>query len=548
MLKITISRIWQGRIIAVLIFVIISIGILGIYALHKSPGLVLGPEFPVSPKEYDLHKIEELELDPAFFLRLPEFFTLKEEAQWWRIQEKVYDLLHKNSSVSVEFTWRNGVAENVEAAVGFPTLSDVIKKTGLIYLAALIYMISAVSVFRKHHSTAGSMLTFFLLSGSLYLVSSTPVANREITLYSPHLKMLIGAIWISAGGMITLVHFALVFPGPKEILRKFSAIPYIFYGYFLLTVILYFSKLIAFGSTFPFLCFWTFVMIGAFIHSLVKEKDTFLRKQISLSFLAPLVMGAIFILLNILPGLLGTAPIDFTYFALFSLIIPFALPSAMDNLRLYEQRIEIEKNSQREKERICQEIHDNLANDLTSIRFLSEVAEQSLSKEAEKVRGTIKTIKNTALKNIEQLRDFIWAIDLEEETLDDLYSHFKSYTTRLFTPLNIEIEFKPLSLTKTLHLDTFFRFNLFNIYKEAITNIIKHSKAERVEVELSLNDKVLEMKVSDDGVGFSSGSGHTASYGLRNMKNRAADIGGVIKISSIKGKGTEVHFILHHTL
>jgi len=235
---------------------------------------------------------------------------------------------------------------------------------------------------------------------------------------------------------------------------------------------------------------------------------------------------------------------DFTYFALLSLIQPFALPAALDNLRLYEQRIEIEKNSQREKERICQEIHDNLANDLTSIRFLSEVAEQSISREAEKVRDSIRTIKNTALKNLEQLRDFIWAIDLEEEALDDLYSHFKSYTTRLFNPLNIEVEFKHLSSADTLQLDTFFRFNLFNIYKEAITNIIKHSNAESVEVELSLNDKALEMKVSDDGVGFNPGGRQDGSYGLKNMKNRAKEMGGVINISSAKGEGTKIHFTL----
>ncbi len=544
MLKIPFTRVWQVKIISFLILINVSIGILGIYTLRTSPALSFDSGVPFHISWAKIRKIEYIKPDPTFFLRLPEFFTPKEEINWWHMQDKLYTVLMKNSSVMVEFTEKNGIVKEIEAAVGFMSLLEVIERTGLIYLAALIYIISAVSVFQRHRSTSGLIFAVFLLSGALYLISSAPVVNRSITLYTPYLKILINFIYISAGGMITLVHFAFVFPRPKDILRRFPAIPYIFYGYFLLTVILYLSGIIAFGTPFPFLCLWILVMIGAFLHSLIKERDPFLRKQTRLSLLAPLMASTIFILLNILPGVLGMTSMSFTYFALFSLVLPFALPSAMENLRLYQERLEMEHRSQMEKERIRQELHDNLGNDLTNIKFLSEVAGQSLPDEPDKAGDIIRTIKQITLKNIEQLRDFLWAVDIEEETMDDVISHFKSYTTRLFNPLNIDIEFKTPLSSGASHLSTHLRFNLFNIYKEAMTNIIKHSKVKRVEVELGINKMGLELRIADDGVGFDPGLNPKGCYGLKNMKKRAKEIGAALNISSKDGKGTEIYLTL----
>ncbi|MBI5750246.1 MAG: sensor histidine kinase, partial [Nitrospinae bacterium] len=526
---------------AFLIVINISVGILGIYALCDSPVILFAPKSSSQIKEHKLKLIEGIELDEPFTYRLPEFFFPKEEAKWWRMQEAVYKALAAKDSVAVEYRDKDGVNRKIKAEIGYATFIEVIKKTGLIYLAGLIYLISAVIVFRRHRSESGLTLAYFFLSGSLYLISSAPVVSRQITLIPLYFKIFISLVHISAGGMITLVHFAFVFPRGKEIISKKPSLPYIIlYGYFSLTTILYLSRITAFGTTFPTLVFWIAAMLIAFSHSLIKEKDNFLRKQISLSLFAPLMAGSVFVLLHLLPGILGTTSMEFTYFALFSLILPYALPSAMDNLRLYQERLEMEKNSQKEKERIRQELHDNLANDLTSIRFLSEVAEQSLSKESQ-LKDSITTIKETALKNIEQIRDFIWAINTEEE--GDLLSHFKTYTARLFKSFDIEIQYKDASHSPP-RFNTHLRFNIFNIFKEAMTNILKHSKAKKVKVELSINENGLYMAITDDGIGFNPSVSHDDSYGVRNMRKRAEEMGGILNIISKEDKGTEIFLIL----
>ncbi len=528
-----------------LCLIIVFLGILGVYTLHASPVLSFNSSSALFIKEHSLHKIEGIKLGHSFSLRLPEFFFPKDERRWRQMQEDVYKALIKNNPVDVEYADKDGAIKNVKANIVYTPLIDVIKETGLIYLAGLIYLISAVSVFRKHRSPAGTILSLFLISGSLYLIASAPVVSRLITLPPICFKIFISSIHISAGGMITLVHFAFVFPRPKKIIEKSPYLPYIiFYGYFLFTTILYLSGITAFGTTFPFLFLWTLAMIGAFLHSLIKEDDPFLKKQILLSLIAPSIAGGVFIFLHLLPGVLGKTPMAFTYFALFTLIIPFSLPSAMDNLKLYHDRLEMEKNIQKEKERTRQELHDNLINDLTSIRFLSEAAELSISKEPEKTRNNIEAIKEIALKNMQGLRDFLWAIDIEGKGMEDFLSHFKTYTSRLFDSLDIDIGFREIYSSRTALLSTHIRFNLFNIYKEAITNIVKHSMAKNVMVDISYNEKAFEMKITDDGKGFNPEKNTDSSFRIKNMKKRAEDIGGILNIITKEGKGTEISLVL----
>jgi two-component sensor histidine kinase len=544
-MRISLNRREQKRAITFLIFVSVSLWILGIYVLHTSPTLSFDLGFTLSTIEHNIQKIDDIELNPAFFNKLPEFFTPKQEASWWQMQEMIYKVLKEKDSVVVSFMEKDGVTREIKVSIVRMSLSEIMKMTGLVYLVALIYLLSAILVFQRHRSTSGSVLTFFLLFGSLYLTSSAPVASRSITLDPFYFKILVDFIYISAGGLITFVHFAFVFPREKGILKRYPWISYIFYGFFFLTVIFYLSGIIAFGSTFPFLCFWTFVMIGAFIHSLITEKDTFFRRQITLSLIAPTIVGGFFIFFYIFPGVIGIKSLGITYFALFSLILPFALPSAMDNLRLYQERLEMEKSSQREKEQICQALHDNIGNDLMNIRLLSEIASRSLSSNSEKMGNIIHSIKQTALINMERLKEFLWAVNIEEEdSIDDVISYFKSYARRFLAPSNIEIEFKTPYASRIPHLSPSIRFNLFNIYKEALTNIIKYSKAKKVEVELSIKEEGLKMRIADDGVGFTPEHIPKGCYGVKNMKKRAEEMGGVLKIFSKEGKGTEIYLAL----
>jgi signal transduction histidine kinase len=81
----------------------------------------------------------------------------------------------------------------------------------------------------------------------------------------------------------------------------------------------------------------------------------------------------------------------------------------------------------------------------------------------------------------------------------------------------------------------------YRIVQEALANVWKHAKASEADVEVFQKGKMLNVIVSDDGVGFDPGGmGMGRSLGLLSMVERARLVGGTLRISSKPGKGTRV--------
>lgn len=80
---------------------------------------------------------------------------------------------------------------------------------------------------------------------------------------------------------------------------------------------------------------------------------------------------------------------------------------------------------------------------------------------------------------------------------------------------------------------------LFRITQEALTNIVKHSRATRVEMRLLVTDRQATLIIKDDGAGFDPGEGLTSpSLGLLGMQERAGRLNGKLDIASAPGQGT----------
>src|SRR3989338_86942 len=347
---------------------------LGIYALHASPytGIRLIIEnntWIISHLDHSspsaasnstigdkLVKIGGIPVDKADFMRFPEFFRKGTEEKWWNKQRSFYGVLRDNSVIAIE-TVRNDDTKAMGTTTiheGMP-FSQIMKRTLLVYVSSLLWMVIGILAFLdlngtgicfcsklsgKHSqkSPLKTLCAFFSGFGALYLASVAPIAIRDLTLSPPLFRMLLMGAFIGAGGLITFVHFSLVFPKPKSFIASHPKGISFLYAYFLLTVILYLSGICAFGAFFPFLMIWTLVMIYAFFHSWIRERDPLLKQQIRLGLIAPVVGGIVFIFVNLLPPFIGLPPLDFNYFALISLILPFTLSFVTENYRLYIEK------------------------------------------------------------------------------------------------------------------------------------------------------------------------------------------------------------------
>ena len=80
---------------------------------------------------------------------------------------------------------------------------------------------------------------------------------------------------------------------------------------------------------------------------------------------------------------------------------------------------------------------------------------------------------------------------------------------------------------------------LFRIFQELLTNIVRHAKATKVMVRLSVNDEILTLNVRDDGIGISEkNKKDSKSYGIMGINERLIPWNGKFEITGKKGKGT----------
>jgi signal transduction histidine kinase len=85
---------------------------------------------------------------------------------------------------------------------------------------------------------------------------------------------------------------------------------------------------------------------------------------------------------------------------------------------------------------------------------------------------------------------------------------------------------------------------LFRIVQESLINIARHAQASRVDIELSLNDKKIELRIADNGQGFEPKKVGSQSFGLLGMVERLEVFGGKLVIDSARGRGTNLRITL----
>lgn len=193
------------------------------------------------------------------------------------------------------------------------------------------------------------------------------------------------------------------------------------------------------------------------------------------------------------------------------------------------------------KTKLAADLHDNIGSGLTEISILSELTSRELTKVPNVTSQNLKSISETARRLIDNMGDIVWVVNPKRDSLHDLIIRLKDSYNEVLTYMGIKMKTVDLDKLENIKLPMEYRQNLFLILKEGINNSIKHSKCDRIKLQVNIRGKVLEMILQDNGIGI-DGSGKGVGNGLRNMENRAAAIGGNLKWKSTS-KGTTINFI-----
>ena len=149
-------------------------------------------------------------------------------------------------------------------------------------------------------------------------------------------------------------------------------------------------------------------------------------------------------------GVLRIPPLDFTYFALFSLILPFALPLAMGNVRLYHARVQSEREAQQEQVRLRDnlhaDLHDVVLNMLALVADSTETALRQLTQDLTGIPQRLQTMHILARDTARYLRGFLGVMAESTTTWQEFGDYFRYWEYQPVDPLQFTLDMAPAEM------------------------------------------------------------------------------------------------------
>lgn len=229
---------------------------------------------------------------------------------------------------------------------------------------------------------------------------------------------------------------------------------------------------------------------------------------------------------------------------LFKIVILLLLGAAL--YAFYRYRLTQGLKFEKLRNRIARDLHDEIGSSLSSISIYAESVKR-ITAGNQKAEGILTKINAGTSEMMEAMSDIIWAVNTGSGHLDDLANRLRSFTVHVTEAKNIELQFSDNKDIPDIALDMEQRKNIYLICKEAISNAVKYSHCTLLEVVINKRQHRLLIHIRDNGKGFGLDCNGAAikvhslgGNGIKNMKDRAAEIEAYFEINTRPGYGTEV--------
>lgn len=195
-----------------------------------------------------------------------------------------------------------------------------------------------------------------------------------------------------------------------------------------------------------------------------------------------------------------------------------------DRLR---QQIRVEAGEQ-ERRRVSRELHDGLGQLLTAAKLNVDLADRQPD-----ALDKVRTLLFQAIREIRHI-----AHELRPSTLDDfgLVPALRTLCEECSTE-RLTVSFRerlPLRLPEVVESAA------YRICQEAMTNVVRHSRAQQATLDLYVDDGILRVMIQDDGIGMDTSVDVMNGIGMINMRERAEMLGGSLHVDSTPGRGTDI--------
>ncbi|MFC0561801.1 HAMP domain-containing sensor histidine kinase [Halalkalibacter alkalisediminis] len=190
-----------------------------------------------------------------------------------------------------------------------------------------------------------------------------------------------------------------------------------------------------------------------------------------------------------------------------------------------------------ERQRLARDLHDAVSQQLFAISMMTAAIKQNIQHMSgstiEQV-NMVENMANTAQAEMRALLLHLRPAHLEGKSLaNGLNQLFNELKQKYKMDVHVLIE-EQLTIPKGIE------DQLFRMIQEAISNVLRHAKANQLEFQLKQTGQDVKVKLIDNGVGFDPKTAQQSSYGLHTMRERVTEIGGTLQIVSVPNKGTQI--------
>lgn len=212
------------------------------------------------------------------------------------------------------------------------------------------------------------------------------------------------------------------------------------------------------------------------------------------------------------------------------------LSQKLANEKVEDQESRIQEIISQERNRLARELHDSVSQQLFAASMLMSAINETKAPTEDRESKQLKMVEEMIHQSQLEMRALLLhlrPVALKGKTLQE---GIEELLIELSQKVTMQINWK----VEDFPLDKGVEDHLFRILQESVSNTLRHSKANELEVLLIHRDDLIILRVVDDGVGFDQEESKAGSYGMQNMYERAVEIGGTIKIISVKNKGTRL--------
>ena len=226
-----------------------------------------------------------------------------------------------------------------------------------------------------------------------------------------------------------------------------------------------------------------------------------------------------------------TTKLDITRIRAFFII---SIILILSSFLVYRYRIISALRVEKTRNNIANDLHDEVSATLTGISYFAEAIQRD--KDDERKQYFMNLITESATDAKEKITDIVWAVTPENDDWEKFLSKCRRYASDLLESKEIKYELKITeTISGKLNMDV--RQHIWMIYKEMLTNVARHSKAEQVDIIIDSDHKIFKLIVQDNGRGFNSDH-QKHGNGLKNIKHRANKIHAQLTLDSEEGFGT----------